>query len=479
MCTPYGVSLHGKLRNLCRNCALRVLGGVMATYRFSAKVISRSSGRSATAAAAYRAAMAITDERTGMTHDYSRRQGVVHAEILLPEGAPEWMGDRSALWNAVETAEKRRDAQLVREIQLSLPHELPADQREQLARDFAAQNFVSLGMVADLALHAPDDVSDDRNHHAHLMLTMRSVDHEGFGKKQRDWNDVALLEQWREQWAEHQNRALEQAGHDIRVDHRTLEAQGIDREPEPKLGPVATKMEREGRLSHAGDDLRAVWWRNAERALSADRSEALDMSLASERLQGAQDAREALPPVKHPLPSFDDAFAAERASIEQQCAQHQGQVDDLSEKLEGRGRFAVLWDKLRGRLGWNAEQELKTAQAALQANEERRTALETAQAVQTAKEEAQALQQRAALDRAAEQERRAVSSEHSLNDDWRRAVNEPVEPERSPAPTSPQLQNADQPPERETSDIERDAAADYAEMFRQARERAQDMDRER
>ena len=461
----------------------------MATYRFSAKVISRSSGRSATAAAAYRAAMAITDERTGMTHDYSRRHGVIHSEILLPEGAPEWMGDRSALWNAVETAEKRRDAQLVREIQLSLPHELPANQREQLARDFAAESFVSLGMVADLAVHAPDDASDERNHHAHVMLTMRTVDQDGFGKKQRGWNDVALLEHWREQWAEHQNSALERAGFDVRVDHRTLEAQGIDREPEPKLGPVATKMEREGRSSHAGDDLRAVWWRNSERALAADRAEVLDMSVASERLQSAQEARETLPADKQPLPSFDDAFAAEHASIEQQCALHQTQVDELSQKLEGKGRIAVLWDKLRGRLGWNAEQELKTAQAALQANQERRAALEAAQAVQTAREEAQALRKQA-QESAQRHDDQTAASEHDLNKQWHSALDRPGVPDpasleqaepsaESPAPSLSSEHGAEQQSERETSDIDRDAAADYADMFRWARERAQDLDRER
>lgn len=155
----------------------------LATYRFSAKVISRSTGRSATGAAAYRAGVMITDERTDMTHDYTRRRGVVHAEILTPDDAPEWMQDRAALWNAVEHAERRKDAQLAREIQINLPHELDPETRRNLARDFVEQEFVSRGMVADLTIHAPDPRGDERNHHAHVMLTMRALQAEGFGKK--------------------------------------------------------------------------------------------------------------------------------------------------------------------------------------------------------------------------------------------------------------------------------------------------------
>ncbi len=239
---------------------------VMAIYRLEAKVIGRSQGRSATAAAAYRAAVPITDERTGQSFDYSRKRGVLHAEIIVPEGTPEWMQDRSQLWNAVEKVERRKDSQLARDLILSLPHELSHEQRVELVRSFVRSEFVSEGMIADLAVHAPDRGGDGRNHHAHVMLTMRALTSEGFGPKVREWNATERLEQWREHWAGEVNRHLERHGHEARVDHRSLDEQGIDREPEPKQGPTATEMERKGRASHAGDDRRAAQQRNGDRA---------------------------------------------------------------------------------------------------------------------------------------------------------------------------------------------------------------------
>lgn len=261
----------------------------MAVYRFSAVVIGRNAGRSATGAAAYRAAERILDERTGLTHDYTRKQGVLYEAILTPENAPEWTHDRARLWNAVEAAEKRKDAQLAREIQLSLPHELNDAQRAELVLDFVRAEFVSRGMIADIAIHAPGREGDDRNHHAHVMLTMRELTPEGFGPKNREWNTPALLEQWRERWADFQNRSLERAGSSERVDHRSLEAQGIDREPEPKLGPTASKMEREGKDSERGDELRAVWKRNTQRAELKREAEVIDLALEREKRREAQE----------------------------------------------------------------------------------------------------------------------------------------------------------------------------------------------
>jgi hypothetical protein len=257
----------------------------MAAYRFAAQIIGRSTGRSATGAAAYRAGIRITDERSGLMHDYGRKSGVLHTEIFTPPGAPEWMSDRARLWNAVEAAEKRKDAQLAREILLNLPHELSDAQRLELVRDFVRSEFVSLGMVADVAIHAPHRQGDDRNYHAHIMLTMRAPTGDGFGPKARDWNTADRLEQWREDWAACQNRALERAGRPERVDHRSLEAQGIDREPEPKLGPVATKMERAGRPSKAGADRRAAKARNARRDELRAAARVIDLALERERRQ--------------------------------------------------------------------------------------------------------------------------------------------------------------------------------------------------
>lgn len=238
----------------------------MADYRLSAQVISRGKGQSSIASAAYRAAARLHDERTGETHDYTRKQGVVYSAVLTPDNAPEWMRDRAQLWAAVEAAEKRRDAQLAREVQLSLPHELTADQRRELLVAFVREQFVDHGMIADVAMHAPGREGDERNHHAHVMLTMRSLTGDGFGNKVRDWNDAETLLRWREQWAHHQNRALEHHGHEARVDHRSFEDRGIDREPSQHLGPTAADMERKGKRSRIGDENRDRAADNADRA---------------------------------------------------------------------------------------------------------------------------------------------------------------------------------------------------------------------
>ena len=231
----------------------------MAIYRLSASVVKRSAGRTVTAAAAYRAGVCITDERTGLTFPYDRRRGVAHAEVMSPASAPAWMRDRARLWNGVEAAEKRKDAQLARDIEMALPHELPAAEHLDLVRGFVRQAFVGDGMVADIAIHEPSRRdADHRNHHAHILLTMRAIEGEGFGAKVRAWNDTARLEGWRALWADHVNRALERAGETARVDHRSLEAQGIDRLPQPKLGPAVLAMEARGHVTDRGDERREV-----------------------------------------------------------------------------------------------------------------------------------------------------------------------------------------------------------------------------
>jgi len=239
----------------------------VADYRLSAQIIKRSEGKSAIASAAYRSASRLYDERTGESHDYGRKAGVIHCEILAPDNSPEWMHDRAQLWNAVEAVERRGDAQLAREIQLSLPHELDREQRLELARGFVQEQFVNQGMIADVAIHEPSGHGgDDRNHHAHVMLTMRELTSDGFGKKNRDWNSPDNLTNWRERWAHHQNRELERHGHQARVDHRSYEAQGVDREPTQHLGPTANDMEKKGKRSRIGDENRERQERNQLRA---------------------------------------------------------------------------------------------------------------------------------------------------------------------------------------------------------------------
>jgi len=197
----------------------------MAIYHLRATMISRSQGRSATAAAAYRVAERIEDRRTGLTFDYAARGGVDHTEILAPDHAPDWVRDRSELWNRVEESETRKNSQVAREVRVALPDELTHAQRVALVRDYAQAQFVDRGMVADIALHAPGRAGDERNHHAHILLTTREIGSEGFTTKNRDWNKVEVLEGWREAWAQDSNAALKRAGIEDRVDHRTLVAQ--------------------------------------------------------------------------------------------------------------------------------------------------------------------------------------------------------------------------------------------------------------
>jgi hypothetical protein len=220
----------------------------MAIYHFSAQIISRSSGRSSIAAAAYRACISITDERTGQTHDYSRKKGADHSEIFAPENSPEWITSRSTLWNAVERAEKRKDAQLCREIEISLPFELKPYAMRALVAAYVQSQFVQNGMVADVAIHhAKSD-----NPHAHILLTTRAIYSDGFGQKNRDWNKKELLETWRASWEHHANKALELAGLEARIDHRSLEAQGINRIPQIHIGPHVVEIEAKGIQTERG-----------------------------------------------------------------------------------------------------------------------------------------------------------------------------------------------------------------------------------
>jgi hypothetical protein len=259
----------------------------MAIYHLRASVISRSAGRSATAAAAYRCATRIDDERTGLTFDYTGKSGVEHTEILAPDPAPDWVQDRSTLWNSVEVAETRKNSQVAREVRVALPCELNLEQRRELVRDFCQREFVDRGMVADIALHEPGRTGDGRNHHAHIMLTTREIDGSGFTKKNRDWNKVEVLEGWREGWSRECNAALERAGLEDRVDHRTLEVQrdeareradearergddrdaleetvramSLDRDPLPQLSPGAWRLKERGY-----DTAAAELWREAK-----------------------------------------------------------------------------------------------------------------------------------------------------------------------------------------------------------------------
>lgn len=231
----------------------------MAIYHFSAQVASRSAGRSAVAMAAYRSGERLTDERTGEAKFY-RRDEKPQTAILAPEHAPEWVHDRNRLWNEVEKAEKRKDAQLCREINVALPKEFSPQLQEKMLRAYCQREFVDRGMVADIAIHR----NDPNNPHAHIMLTMREIGPEGFGQKVREWNDKQLLENWREAWAQDVNRIFERNNRPERIDHRSFERQGIDdRLPTIHEGPTVRQMEQRGELTDRGTINRSVRAHNA------------------------------------------------------------------------------------------------------------------------------------------------------------------------------------------------------------------------
>ena len=234
----------------------------MAIYHFSVQIIGRSSGKSAVAAAAYRAGDVLLDKRTGITHNYTRKQGVYETRILLPEDAPLWMQDRSQLWNEVERCERQCNSQLAREINVAIPKELNHEQKRILVFEYVELEFVSRGMIADVALH---DLNSE-NPHAHLLLTQRSVTANGFGNKNREWNQKSVLQSHRSSWADHANRALESAGYADRIDHRSLKDQSIDRLPQIHLGPQVKEMDLKGRSSDRGDEYRRIEAANLEQA---------------------------------------------------------------------------------------------------------------------------------------------------------------------------------------------------------------------
>jgi len=237
----------------------------MAIYHCQVKPVSRAKGHSSTAGAAYRSCSKIHDERTGELHDYRRKRGLEHCEIVLSSDAEreeiQWARDRERLWNAAEAAEVRRDGRPAREYEVALPHELDQTQRRTLAREFASELADRYQCAVDVAIHKPHSRGDKRNFHAHLYATTRQVTADGLGDKtliersDADRRKLGLgpgkdeIAMIREQWGRCANRALENAQRHERVDHRSLEAQGIDRAPTSHRGPAVCALESSGRFS--------------------------------------------------------------------------------------------------------------------------------------------------------------------------------------------------------------------------------------
>ena len=291
-------------------------GESVAIYHLHVSIVKRSSGRSSVAAAAYRAAEKLRSEHDGMTHDYSpksssvnaaayrsgeslsnerdgamhdytRKRGVVHNEILLPENAPREYQDRATLWNAVERAEKRKDAQTARDIDIALPVEIDRQGQIELVREYVKNNFVDKGMCADIAIHD----KGDGNPHAHVMLTTREVTEKGFGKKNREWNSTGQLKEWRGNWADSCNERLRGQ----RIDHRTLETQGINREPTIHVGIAAKHMERKGHMNDRAEMNRGIIARNTARHMHELKENyiSLDKEISSLQNEAAEARREA------------------------------------------------------------------------------------------------------------------------------------------------------------------------------------------
>ena len=252
-------------------------GDTIAIYHCSIKIVSRGKGKSAVAAAAYRSGEKLTNEWDGLTHDYTKKGGVVHSEILLPAHAPPAFSDRSTLWNSVELSEKSNNAQLAREVEIALPVELSREEQTRLVREYCSSQFVSKGMIADFNLHD----TGGGNPHAHILLTMRPLDEKGAwlpkskkeyvldenGEKIRlpsgryktrkvdlvDWNNRENAEVWRRAWADLANEFLEQNNCPERIDHRSYERQGIDQIPTVHVGVSATQMEKKGIVTERGE----------------------------------------------------------------------------------------------------------------------------------------------------------------------------------------------------------------------------------
>lgn len=259
----------------------------MAIFHLDIKPVTRSTGRSATSAAAYRAGESIRDERTGTLYNHSERRDVLHKEIILPakldrpDAGMEWARDRSTLWNTAEKTEKQSTSRVAREYLAALPAELSPERRIALARDFSREIADRYNVAVDLAVHEPRPQGDPRNYHAHLLATTRQVSPEGLGAKTGvDMSGEVRSElglppsrqefvTLRARWAELTNEALREAHIEARVDHRSLEAQGIDREPTPRVPVAALAAERRGERSEVAERIRE---RYRERVAARERS---------------------------------------------------------------------------------------------------------------------------------------------------------------------------------------------------------------
>ena len=268
----------------------------MAIYHCSVKPISRGAGQSIIAAAAYRHGCRMEDKRTGEVHDYSRKRGVTVSAAFFPSDVDcSWATKSEILWNTAELAEKRKDARLGREIVLALPSELSPTERKALAAEMAQHVADRYGVAVDAAIHAPSRQGDDRNFHVHMLVSARRITSKGFGEKARELDDrergPAEVEHLRAEWARLANRALEQAGQHVQIDHRSFRRQEVKRMPSRHLGASATALERRGIKTRIGDGNRAAARLNAL-AGQLEAEQAACVSLTEQAQRAAQEVRQ-------------------------------------------------------------------------------------------------------------------------------------------------------------------------------------------
>lgn len=258
----------------------------MAIYHLSVQTISRGQGKSCVAAAAYRAGEKLYDEKQELNHNYTKKQEI-ESEIIAPSNAPEWVKDREKLWNEVDKAETRCNSRTAREINIALPLELSKDQQKELVREYVKDNFVNKGMVADVCFH----FNDSNNPHCHVMLTTREISQDGFTKKNREWDKKEMVEEWREQWSNHANKALEKANCEQRIDHRSYKEQGIDQLPTVHLGKTSSEMQKKGIKNKRAELNNQIKELNKQKVIALQEYKELKAKLDKEKAQETKEAQ--------------------------------------------------------------------------------------------------------------------------------------------------------------------------------------------
>lgn len=321
----------------------------MAIYHLNLKVISRSKGQSATAAAAYRAGQKIYDQRTGITFDYTHKQGVDATEILAPDKVPEWVCDRSSLWNKVELFEKRKNSRVAREFDIALPRELNNTQQRELVKGFVTQELISQSLVADIAYHN----IDSHNPHVHIMVTTRRINQQGFGVKLRYLDKKDFLLKIRESWQNHANQALEAVAATERIDHRSLEEQGSNYIPQIHLGANVVSMMKKGIKTQREERYQKILEANEQIKLREREIEKINQEIIAEQSRNkAQNLDKIRQKQLQWLASVETVKRVMRVvSCEQQDGWLQWEVNTYLFKIRPDFLSGEIWEKTgRGRI---------------------------------------------------------------------------------------------------------------------------------